>query len=513
MANNTRSFANTYRPIRFAEVVGQKRIIDILKKSILKKRIYGSYIFEGPFGTGKTTLARIFAQRLLCTNPVGSDPCFQCESCISFTKGNNPNYLEIDAATYSGVNDMRKLQEFARMEAFGDCDYRILILDEAHNLSDAAFNTLLKTLEEAREGLVFLFCTTAGAEIIDTVRSRSVVCELEPPSIQEIQERLELIAKSENIIVEPQALRLIITQTELHLRDAIKELEIISSYATSVTRDEVIKYYGLQEYLEILKFLSNLKTRLGESIHVAYTLATKYSTDYFFRTMQAIIADIYRLMMRQEKELRVLDSVKDGPLAREIVRSLGKNFFLVSKYVNDVRKRGSDLDTLHADVIYMSLLTSHNVRFEKLFDEKAERDLQPIRVNMEQDIEHVQRLMTDIDYMYMNGIKQPTSLKKKDNAEDNKKQQVLSEKDFIESLWNESNPENPIKIEQAVTKPAPVGGDSVPASQPTSNGDVGSFGRELPDSTSGGVPESRSSEVTTIEDDGEDDRINASGTE
>src|SRR6516164_992867 len=165
--------ARKYRPQKFSEVIGQEHVTRTLKNAIEQQRIAHGYIFSGHRGIGKTTIARILAMALNCRSKdhAVSEPCGVCDSCVEIRAGNSVDVIEIDAATNRGIDEIRELREAARYRPARD-RYKIYILDEAHQITDAAFNALLKTLEEPPEHIVFMMATTQPEDIPQTVRSR-----------------------------------------------------------------------------------------------------------------------------------------------------------------------------------------------------------------------------------------------------------------------------------------------------------------------------------------------------
>jgi len=167
------SFAQKYRPLLFSEVLGQEPISIVLKNILKQKKFSSPFMFSGSFGSGKTTLARIFARAILCKNPTDSfEPCNICESCKSFLAGTHPAFKEIDAASNSGVDDIRKLKEESNIRVLGDYDKKVVIIDECHSISTKGNEALLKQLEENTSYQIYIFCTTAPEQMHDTVRSR-----------------------------------------------------------------------------------------------------------------------------------------------------------------------------------------------------------------------------------------------------------------------------------------------------------------------------------------------------
>ena len=161
----------TYRPQNFSEVVGQEIVVKTLQNSIINNKISHAYLFCGPRGTGKTTIARIFAKALNCNNRTGAEPCNDCAICQEITNGVNPDVIEIDAASNNGVDEMRDLKEKVKFLPAGT-KYKIYIIDEVHMLSTSAFNALLKTLEEPPAHAIFILATTEPHKVLPTIVSR-----------------------------------------------------------------------------------------------------------------------------------------------------------------------------------------------------------------------------------------------------------------------------------------------------------------------------------------------------
>ncbi|HST77168.1 MAG TPA: DNA polymerase III subunit gamma/tau, partial [Verrucomicrobiae bacterium] len=199
--------ARKYRPQRFSEVIGQDHVTRTLKNAIEQQRIANGYIFSGHRGIGKTTIARILAMALNCrsTDRPTPEPCGVCDSCVEIRAGSAVDVIEIDAATNRGIDEIRELREAARYRPARD-RYKIYILDEAHQITDAAFNALLKTLEEPPPHIVFMMATTQPEDIPQTIRSRCQHFSFHAVKFDEIVGQLADIARRENIETDDEAL-------------------------------------------------------------------------------------------------------------------------------------------------------------------------------------------------------------------------------------------------------------------------------------------------------------------
>ncbi len=222
--------ARKYRPQRFADVAGQQHVTVTLMNALTQGRIAHGYIFSGHRGIGKTTIARILAMALNCRHSIGTDirpsaePCEQCESCIEIRAGNAVDVLEIDAATNRGIDEIRELRDAARYRPSRD-RYKIYILDEAHQITDAAFNALLKTLEEPPDHIVFMMATTQPEDIPQTVRSRCQHFSFHAVKMVDILNELRGIAEHEGVAADPTALSLLAEAGDGSMRDALSIMD------------------------------------------------------------------------------------------------------------------------------------------------------------------------------------------------------------------------------------------------------------------------------------------------
>ena len=238
--------ARKYRPQKFSDVIGQEHVTRTLKNAIEQERIAHGYIFSGHRGIGKTTVARILAMSLNCrsaTKPV-PEPCGVCDSCTEIRAGNSVDVIEIDAATNRGIDEIRELREAARYLPARD-RYKIYILDEAHQITDAAFNALLKTLEEPPSHVVFMLATTQPEDIPQTIRSRCQHFSFRAVKFTDILGQLKELTRKENIPADEDALALLAEAGDGSIRDALSILDqAIASTADHLTLDSVRRLIG-----------------------------------------------------------------------------------------------------------------------------------------------------------------------------------------------------------------------------------------------------------------------------
>jgi DNA polymerase III subunit gamma/tau len=222
--------ARKYRPQRFADVAGQDHVTRTLLNALTQNRIAHGYIFSGHRGIGKTTIARILAQALNCRTEIGApqrptpEPCGVCDSCIEIRQGNAVDVIEIDAATNRGIDEIRELRDAARYAPARD-RFKVYILDEAHQITEAAFNALLKTLEEPPAHVIFMMATTEPENIPQTIRSRCQHFSFHAVKFDDILAQLRMIAQQENVVAEDAALALLAEAGDGSMRDALSIMD------------------------------------------------------------------------------------------------------------------------------------------------------------------------------------------------------------------------------------------------------------------------------------------------
>lgn len=313
-----KSLYRKYRPMRFEDVCGQQFIVKILSNAIKNNKIGHAYLFCGTRGTGKTTIAKIFAKLVNCLNPLDNVPCGECEICLNENTDEIPDIIEIDAASNNGVDEIRELKNKIKLMPVM-CKYKVYIIDEVHMLSTGAFNALLKTLEEPPEHVIFILATTEPQKLPITIISRCQRFDFKKINVLDISKRLKYISQKEGIDIDDEAIEEIAKLSEGAMRDAIGLLDQISSFADSkITVEDIYTIRGsvsnrvlielIEKYIDndassILSIVDDIYLsgkdfyRLSEDILVFYRnmLISKVAPSYFEDKALQLKDDIMRL--------------------------------------------------------------------------------------------------------------------------------------------------------------------------------------------------------------------------
>src|SRR6056297_976305 len=264
-------FARKYRPQNFKQLIAQNHITDTLENAIKSDRIAQAFLFTGPRGVGKTSMARILSKALNCKDGPTTQPCNECENCLEITNSNSADVIEIDGASNTGVDDVRRIQN-ELLYPPQKSQFKIYIIDEVHMLSKNAFNALLKTLEEPPKNVKFIFATTEPHKLPPTITSRCQRYDFHRIPIKKITQRIEYITDKENITIEDQAVFLLAKKADGSLRDALSLLDqIVSIDKAKITKNDVLDTFGIVDiniYHTLVKnIINNDNKNLLENLH------------------------------------------------------------------------------------------------------------------------------------------------------------------------------------------------------------------------------------------------------
>ncbi len=333
-----------YRPTNFDEVVGQRHIVQTLRNAIEKNRIAHAYLFCGPRGTGKTSIAKIFARTLNCTGE--NPPCMKCENCTLSLTGSHPDILELDAASNNGVDEVRALIDrvgYAPLQG----RYKVYIIDEVHMMTTGAFNALLKTIEEPPAHVVFIFATTEPHKVLPTILSRCQRYDFSKVSSSDIESRLNFICQQEDVSIDKEALTLITDLADGGMRDALSILDQCIAYEQDhLTAQTVREIYGVVQPEELAQLSSYLVPGQVDKAILFLENIERKGMD-----LKRLIADLISLY----KDSLLLDLSQNTNLLSQKRRTLLEKFFLI----HSTPKRIELLNDLMA--LYNKLAFSSNI--------------------------------------------------------------------------------------------------------------------------------------------------------
>ena len=290
-----RALYRKWRPQRFEDVVGQRAIVTALKNQITANRVGHAYLFTGVRGTGKTTCAKIFAKAVNCLHPQGGDPCGECEICRGIDNGSILDVVEMDAASNNGVDDIRDLRDETAYTPSA-CKYKVYIIDEVHMLSTAAFNALLKTLEEPPAHVIFILATTEIQKVPATILSRCQRYDFTRIGPEDIAGRVEYIAREEHLELTPDGAELIARLADGALRDALSILDTCAGVTAKIDADVVRRMAGVTDRSYLFRISDALEAQDGAAALAQLAQLRQQSVDVK-RLTEELIAHYRALML------------------------------------------------------------------------------------------------------------------------------------------------------------------------------------------------------------------------
>lgn len=318
----------TYRPLLFKDVVGQDYIVKTLKNAIKTNRIAHAYLFAGPRGTGKTTIAKIFARAINCEDFI-DEPCGECPSCLA-AKDNDPDIIEMDAASNNSVDDIRRiLDEVSFAPLIGK--YKVYIIDEVHMLSTSAFNALLKTLEEPPAHVIFILATTDPQKIIPTVLSRCQRYNFSKINRVDLKNRMKTVLNAEDLSYEEEALDIIANLAEGGMRDALSILDQVLSYNDEgIFLEDVQKMFGLITTEEKINLLINIHSGNIEDVIIKIRQMYVNGTN-----LKQLVVDLIEIL---KDVILYIDSANDNILTiiNGIQAAQLKNYYQIHSLLKDI---------------------------------------------------------------------------------------------------------------------------------------------------------------------------------
>jgi DNA polymerase III subunit gamma/tau len=340
------SFGITYRPLSFGEVVGSDVVVKILQSTIKDSDFGRSYIFSGPHGIGKTSIARIFARSILCSNRLEDmSPCNECSSCKSHIGDRHENYLEVDAATKGKKEDIAEILETLSYQ--NSVGKMIILLDESHRISPSGKDALLKILERdsESEGFVFLFCTTDGEAMPGSLKSRSESFNILQPTTSMIKSKLKAICEAESLTYEEDGLTALAEASDGHFRDAENAMKTVSRVG-DISLDNVCSVIS-QYKEEVSQLLINMSMDLKSSLDTLESLQSKMSVKDIYSQMLKILVGATRVGL----DLKTGKSVEDGYESR-VYHSFSDKIPNIIDYILNKDKM-KDSTVIQSDVILM----------------------------------------------------------------------------------------------------------------------------------------------------------------
>lgn len=354
-----------YRPKTFDEVVGQDVIIKTLKNAVSNNRLTHAYLFSGPRGTGKTSIAKILAKTINCVNLKDYTPCDECVSCTQINNKQTNDIIEIDAASNNGVDEIRELKSKVNLVP-SNSKYKIYIIDEVHMLTVGAFNALLKTLEEPPAHIIFIFATTEPHKIPLTILSRCQRFDFKKISESKILERLAEIVEKENIKVEKEALIEIARLADGGMRDAISILDQVTAYSNDkITTSDVHEVNGTLPQRELFQLIDAV---IDKNIEESFKIIDKYNNDgkNLIKLMEEIIHFVRNILIKKNVKIENIDE-SNNDLYEQIMKKTTNDYLFdlikkLNESLNDMKNYNNP--KIVVELLFIKLLKNETHSFK-----------------------------------------------------------------------------------------------------------------------------------------------------
>ena len=347
-----------YRPKTFDDVYGQQIVVQTLKNVIKNNKLTHAYLFVGPRGTGKTSIAKIFAKTINCLHPEDGLSCEKCDICISNNSNENVDIIEMDAASNNGVDEIREIRNHITLLPTVS-KYKIYIIDEVHMLTTGAFNALLKTLEEPPEHIIFILATTEPHKIPLTIMSRCQSFEFKPIPVATIKERLKYICTQENINIDDKSLNLIAEESNGGLRDAVSMLDQLNAYADgNIKYEDVLLLNGRINDDEIEKFMTEM---VNDDLNSVFTKIESWQEEG--KNFIYICEDFIRFLRNELIKFKLENN-------SNIVSLIGENktievIMILNKISNDMKISKDKKVLFDVTIINITNILKNKQMFEK----------------------------------------------------------------------------------------------------------------------------------------------------
>lgn len=417
-----------FRPQTFEDVVGQKHVTKTLRNAIIRNKESHAYLFSGPRGTGKTSIAKIFAKALNCRFGSEGEPCNECDICMSITEGSANDVIEIDAASNNGVDEIRNIREKVKY-APSEAMYKVYIIDEVHMLTTGAFNALLKTLEEPPGHAIFILATTEPHKIPATIISRCQRFDFKAIELNEIVERLEYVAQSESLEYESDAIEYIARTSEGGMRDALSIMDQVIAYSNDViTLDDAIMITGGIKSEELNDWLKLIDHRDSREAFIKYHQFIEEGKDptRLIHELVYYIRDI--ILMKHDGEINedVAFAHTEDKVLYEMIDVLNDAMVMMRFSVNT---------SVHLEVVIVKLIQVLN---------RNDQSVEPQAV----DLSHIEQKLAELDKKLSNYSQPPNS--QAQEPQKREETQSRSSKGFslrqIEKVLDNANKEDLVKL-------------------------------------------------------------------